>query len=77
MALHPDFPESPHEIIDPSVRWLPADETLRDTDYGKLLPPLVHEISKEVVFHDVACIEVKPHIHYPLTRGWIFSRMIR
>ena len=29
MALHPDFPESPHEIIDPSVRWLPADEALR------------------------------------------------
>ena len=23
MALHPDFPESPHEIIDPAVRWLP------------------------------------------------------
>ncbi len=27
MALHPDFPESPHAIIDPSVRWLP-DQTL-------------------------------------------------
>ena len=46
MALHPDFPESPHEIIDPSVRWFPADEALRDTDYGKLLPPLVHKIRK-------------------------------
>ncbi len=29
MALHPNFPESPHEIVDP--------QTLRDTDYGKLL----------------------------------------
>ena len=48
MALHPDFPESPHEIIDPSVRWFPADEALRDTDYGKLLPPLVHEIREKV-----------------------------
>ena len=48
MALHPDFPESPHAIIDPSVRWFPADETLRDTDYGKLIPPLVHEIRKRV-----------------------------
>ena len=48
MALHPNFPESPHEIIDPVVRWLPADETLRDTDYGKLLPPLVHKIREEV-----------------------------
>jgi hypothetical protein len=27
MALHPDFPESPHEIIDPSVHW-------RDNDYS-------------------------------------------
>ena len=48
MALHPDFPESPHEIIDPSVRWLPDNEELRDTGYGKLLPPLVHKIRKEV-----------------------------
>ena len=48
MALHPDFPESPHEIIDPSVRWFPADEALRNTDYGKLLPPLVHEIREKV-----------------------------
>ena len=24
--------------------WFPADEALRDTDYGKLLPPLVHQI---------------------------------
>ena len=34
MALHPDFPQSPHEISDPSVRWFPADEELRDTGYG-------------------------------------------
>ncbi len=30
MALHPGFPESPHQISDPSVRWFPADEELRD-----------------------------------------------
>ncbi len=48
MALHPDFPESPHEIIDPPVRWLPDNQTLRDTDYGKLLPPLVHRIRDQV-----------------------------
>ena len=40
MALHPDFPESPHEIIDPAVRWLPDNQTLRETDYEKLLPHL-------------------------------------
>ena len=48
MALHPDFPESPHAIIDPSLRWFPADEALRDTGYGKLIPPLVHKIRKQV-----------------------------
>ena len=48
MALHPNFPESPHEIIDPSVRWLPDNESLRDTGYGKLLPPLVHKIREQV-----------------------------
>ena len=48
MTLHPDFPESPYAIIDPAVRWFPAEEALRDTDYGKLIPPLVHEIRKQV-----------------------------
>ena len=48
MALHPDFPESPHEIIDPSVRWLPDNEALRDTHYRELLPPLVHKIREQV-----------------------------
>jgi type III restriction enzyme len=48
MALHPDFPESPHVIIDPSVRWFPANEALRATVYGKLIPPLVHKIRNQV-----------------------------
>ena len=48
MALHKDFPRSPHEIIDPSVRWFPADEALRKEGYEKLLPPLVDKIRKEV-----------------------------
>ena len=30
MALHPKFPQSPHAILNPDVRWFPADETLRD-----------------------------------------------
>jgi len=24
MALHPNFPESPHAILDPALRWFPA-----------------------------------------------------
>ncbi len=48
MALHPDFPESPHAIIDPSVRWLPDQTLLLGMDYGMLLPPLVHKIREQV-----------------------------
>lgn len=50
MALHKDFPKSPHEILNPSIRWFPADETLRKEGYEKLLPPLVDKIRKEI--HD-------------------------
>lgn len=48
MALHPNFPENPHEILDPSIRWFPADETLRNISFEKLLPPLVPELRKQV-----------------------------
>ena len=48
MAMHKDFPPSPHEILNPDVRWFPADETLRDSSYEKLMPPLVPELRKKV-----------------------------
>jgi len=48
MALHPNFPESPHAILDPTVRWFPADETLRETSMDKLMPPLVTKLRREV-----------------------------
>ena len=48
MALHKDFPTSPHEILDPSIRWFPADEALRATSFEKLLPPLVPGLRKQV-----------------------------
>ena len=48
MALHPNFPKSPHAILDPDVRWFPADEAFRDTTMDKLLPPLVPELRKQV-----------------------------
>ncbi len=48
MALHKDFPESPHAILDPSVRWFPADEALRETTMDKLMPPLVPTLRKKV-----------------------------
>ena len=48
MALHPDFPESPHDVLEPEVRWFPADESLRETTMDKLMPPLVATLRKKV-----------------------------
>ncbi len=48
MALHKDFPKDPYAILDPGIRWFPADEDLREQGYEKLLPPLVPELRKEV-----------------------------
>lgn len=48
MAIHNEFPTSPYDILTPDVRWFPADETLRESSYEKLLPPLVNKIRKEV-----------------------------
>lgn len=48
MALHPDFPDSPHVELDPSIRWFPADEVLRETSADRLMPPLVAELRKKI-----------------------------
>lgn len=48
MAIHPSFPVSPYEILNPDYRWFPADEALRESSYEKLLPPLVHKIRNDV-----------------------------
>lgn len=48
MALHKDFPKSPYEILDPEMRWFPADEALREKTYEKLLPPLVANLRRQV-----------------------------
>ena len=48
MALHKDFPQSPHDILDPEIRWFPADEALRETSMEKLMPPLVAMLRRKV-----------------------------
>lgn len=48
MALHPSFPTSPYQVLEPDVRWFPAAEALRDSAYEKLLPPLVAKVRQEV-----------------------------
>src|SRR5467141_2774118 len=48
MALHPNFPDSPYAILDPTIRWFPADEALRESSSDKLMPPLVAQLRKKV-----------------------------
>ena len=49
MALHPNFPKDPYAILDPKIRWFPADEDLREKGaIQKLLPPLVAELREKV-----------------------------
>jgi len=48
MAMHPKFPSSPYDILDPDIRWFPADESLRETSMDKLMPPLVSQLRKDV-----------------------------
>ncbi|WP_435547035.1 DEAD/DEAH box helicase family protein [Desulfobacterium sp. N47] len=48
MALHKDFPKSPHTILEPGIRWFPADEVLRESSMEKLMPPLVAELRRKV-----------------------------
>jgi len=48
VALHKDFPELPYAILDPALRWFPADEALRESSSEKLMPPLVPQLRKKV-----------------------------
>jgi len=48
MALHKDFPKDKFQILDPSIRWFPAEEDLRKEGYEKLLPPFVPELREKV-----------------------------
>lgn len=48
MALHSKLPKSPYSVLDPELRWFPADEALREKNYDKLLPPLVAKLRKTV-----------------------------
>jgi type III restriction enzyme len=48
MSLHPEFPASPYAPLIPEQRWFPADESLREAAYEKLIPPLVAKLREEV-----------------------------
>lgn len=48
MALPPDFPTSPHVVLDPAQRWLPDAPRLDGTANQLQLPPLVSELRLKV-----------------------------
>jgi len=73
MALHPKFPKSPHEILDPNVRWFPADENLREQGYEKLLPPLVAELRKKVMEWRLSGYEGASDTTKALLRWWFMT----
>lgn len=47
MALNKDFPTSPFEILDPSIRWFPGDD-MSEKDRYNLMPPLVSVLREKV-----------------------------
>lgn len=47
MALSPEFPRNPYQILPPSMRWYPGAE-VGEEEISKLIPPLVHEIRRGV-----------------------------
>ncbi|MDP2812383.1 MAG: DEAD/DEAH box helicase family protein [bacterium] len=48
MALHKNFPKDKFQILDPSIRWFPAEEDLRKEGFEKLLPPFVPELRERI-----------------------------
>ncbi|MEO8277384.1 MAG: DEAD/DEAH box helicase family protein, partial [Thermoanaerobaculia bacterium] len=73
MAIHPDLPTSPYEVLRPEHRWFPADEQLRATAYEKLLPPLVARIREEVAaWRDGSYVGASPTSRALL--NWWFHR---
>lgn len=48
MALHKDFPKDKFAILNPNIRWFPAEEDLREKGYEKLLPPFVPELREKI-----------------------------
>ena len=81
MALHPDFPDSPHAILDPAVRWFPADEALRDTSMDKLMPPLVAQAPMVVGSEDELLaigVEVRDQFAFALSGvDWSLATKVR
>ena len=46
----PEFPKNPFIILDPSIRWVPAEtgDDLFNSSYETMLPPMVHKVRTAV-----------------------------
>src|SRR6266851_7053659 len=73
MALHPNFPTDPHAILDPAIRWFPADEALREKRADQLMPPLVPMLRKEVKAWRDRGYEDATETSRSLLRWWFFE----
>ena len=61
MALPPDFPTSPHVVLDPALRWLPDAPKVDGTANQLQLPPLVPELRLKVKeFRETAYAAASP-----------------
>ena len=49
MALHPNFPSDPHAILDPAIRWFPADAALRTTSFELEFAAFLENCAGEIV----------------------------
>ena len=76
MALKPGFPSSPFEILEPELRWFPADESLRETSAEKLMPPLVAEIRRQVHAFRSSDYEGASHTSKALLNWWFKTEHI-
>ena len=81
MALHKDFPKSPHAILDSDIRWFPADEQLREQGYDRLLPLLVATLRRRVKErrdsgYDRGCHEMNSKTPFLKKRAGFFALMI-
>lgn len=47
MALHKDFPKDKFQILDPAIRWFPADEDLRKEGYESFCLLLFQNLEKK------------------------------
>ncbi len=77
MALHPDFPASPHAILEPGVRWFPADGKTHAAACGGAAPQSegiprrwIHR-QGDAEIRDTMMSSLMPGTTWPYISSWI------